>query len=501
MRERYFIGIDGGTEGIRAGVFDARGKPLAWASTAYETHFPAPGRAEQNPADWWAGCGRSVRNALATADVSPADIAGVAVDTTCCSVVLLDDKGEALRPALIWMDVRAATEAEDVAATNDAALKVNGGGTGPVSAEWMVPKALWLKRHEPETFARAAHVCEYQDFINLKLTGRLCASVNNVSVRWHHDIAAGGQPVGLLDKLAIGELADKWPREIVALGEVIAPLSVDASEHLGLPAGLPVAQGGADAFIGMLGLGVIRPGSLAFITGSSHLLLGLSDAPFHGRGIWGTYTGALLPGMHVVEGGQTSTGSAINWFKRNFAADASYACLDGEAAAVAPGADGLTALDHFQGNRTPFTDPHSRGAFGGLSLGHGRGHLFRALLESVAMGSRLILDSFESGGFNAAELVLSGGVTNSPLWLQIHADVIGRPINLTEVADAPALGSAILAAVGSGHYGSITEGVSAMVRRTRTIEPNLAAHRCYDEPFARYQMFYGAQKYWRVAAA
>ncbi|WP_308910538.1 FGGY-family carbohydrate kinase [Pseudokordiimonas caeni] len=501
MAGPYFIGIDGGTEGIRAGIFDARGRPLAFAATPYTTRFPAPAHAEQDPVDWWAGCGQSVRKAMAAAGIPADQVKGLAVDTTNCSVVLLDTEGEPVRPAMIWMDVRASKEADEVAASGDKALRVNSGGRGPVSAEWMIPKALWLKRNEPDAFARAAYVCEYQDYLNLKLTGRLVASVYNVSARWHHDVTNGSQPTSLIDSLGIGELATKWPGEIVRLGEVVAPLSAEAANHLGLKAGLPVSQGGADAGIGMIGLGVIRPGSLAFITGSSHLHLGLSEKPFAGEGIWGTYANALLPGLHLVEGGQASTGSAINWFKRTLAAETSYKTLDEEAAAVPAGANGLTALDHFQGNRTPFTDPHSRGAFAGLSLGHGRGHLFRALLESVAMGSRLILDTFEKGGFTLNDIVLAGGVTNSPLWLQIHADIIGKPIALTEVPDAPALGSAILAAVGSGHYANITEAVSAMVRRSRTIEPNMAVHGDYAEPYARYKALYITQKDFRKAVA
>ncbi len=166
----YVIGVDGGTESIRAFVFDLSGRPIASVATPYKTDFPHPSWAEQDPAAWWAAMGQSVQGAVAKAGVSPGDIVAMSVDTTCCSVVALDAAGTPLRPCMIWMDVRSAKEADEVAATKDPNLRVNGGGSGPVSAEWMIPKSLWMKRHQPDIFARATRIGEYQDYINLRLT-------------------------------------------------------------------------------------------------------------------------------------------------------------------------------------------------------------------------------------------------------------------------------------------------------------------------------------------
>ena len=488
------LGIDGGTESLRAGVFDLHGTPLAFAATAYKTDFPAPGRAEQNPEDWWAAIGPAVREAIRLAGISPARISALAVDTTCCSVVALDKNHAPLRPALIWMDVRSDAEADLVAASGDDALVVNSGGRGPVSAEWMIPKALWLQRNQPEIYADAATICEYQDYINYRLTGRMVASINNVAIRWHYRAGKGGYPVGLLRKLGLDGLEDKWPAEVLPLGATIGGLTPEAAAHLGLPIGTPVAQGGADAFIGMIGLGVVRPGAMALITGSSHLQLGLSDSEFHGDGIWGTYTDALLPGLEVVEGGQTSSGSILNWFRAILGHEVSYEQLDREAAAVPPGCDGLIVQDHFQGNRTPYTDPNSRGAFIGLSLRHGRGHMVRAIMESVAFGTELILENMRGNGYEVEDIVAAGGATRSDLWLHIHADVSGKALKLTKVPDAPSLGSAIIAAAAAGHYSSITEAAQAMVSVERIVEPDMKAHERYRDSFAAYKRAYPALK-------
>ena len=486
MSKKYLLGVDGGTEGLRAGIFDVFGTPLAYASTSYPTQFPAPSWAEQDPNDWWDALGKSVRKAISDSEISVDQIAAMAVDTTCCSVVALDDSGNPVRPALIWMDVRSAEQAEQMVATEDNALLINSNGSGPVSAEWMIPKALWIKQNEPKNFDRAVTICEYQDYINLHLTGRLGASINNVSTRWHCDYSREGVPKSLLEKLDLVELAEKWPQDVFRLGELVGRLTPRAAGHLGLTPDLPVVQGGADAQIGMIGLGVVKPGNLALITGSSHLHLGLSEKPFHGTGIWGTYADALLPGLHTVEGGQTSTGSVINWLKNLFG-ESDYEALNLDASKLPPGSENLIVQEHFQGNRTPHTDPNSRGAFHGLTLKHGREHLFRAAIEGVAFGSELILESMRTNGFFPESIVVSGGATHSELWLQIHSDVSNLPLILTKNPDAPLLGCAILAAVGAEIYEDIPTAVEKMVQFDRVIEPNSQVN-------TEYQPFYEAYK-------
>ena len=429
----YVLGIDGGTEGCRAGLYDSRdGREVAFSSSTYRTSFPRPGWAEQDPADWWRALGEAVRGALRVASdagVPPSAVRAVCCDTTCCTVVSLDAACVPLRPALLWMDMRSEECAAAVArCVGDPALRVNGGGA--VSAEWMLPKALWLKQEQAELWQSTAHVCEYQDWIGWQLTGVLAASTCNAAVRWHW---AGGvtPPVSLLHALKLDDLAAKWPQVALPPGAPLGSgLTSEAAEHLGLPAGTLVVQGGADAFIGMLGLNVLQPGQVALLTGSSHLHLAVAPAPLHGRGVWGSYAGALPSSAaghrHVLEGGQTSTGSVLSWFRRTLAPDCSFAQLDAEAANVPPGCDGLLCQEHWQGNRTPHTDASSRGVWAGLTLAHTRGHLYRSIMEGVAFGTRLTLAAMAERGLTPTQLTVAGGAARSPLWLQIHADVTGR---------------------------------------------------------------------------
>ncbi|SDZ41156.1 ribulokinase [Jannaschia faecimaris] len=489
----YVLGIDGGTEGLRARVFDLSGRSIGDHAAPYSTDFPAPGHAEQDPEAWWAAAGIATRAAIAAAGVNPTDIAALACDTTSCTVVALDDAGKPVRPCLLWMDVRAHREAAEVLATGAPSLRINGGGAGPVSPEWMLPKALWIKRHEPEVWARATRIGEYQDFMTLRLTGRWVASLNNLTMRWHYQTRQGGWPDALLAQLDLKDLRDRWPSEITAPGEVIGPLTPDAAAHLGLPETCSVVQGGADAFIGMIGLGVTQPGDLALITGSSHLHLGIATREVHLSGVWGTYADCVYPGRHVIEGGQTSTGSVIAWYKRNFAPNTSYDDLNAEAAVLPPGAEGLLAVDHFQGNRTPHTDALARGAVTGLTLKHTRAHVYRALIESICLGTRAIVEAFGTA-FEAKRIVVAGGAVNAPFWLQIHADTLGLPLEVTEQPEAPCLGAAILAAVGAGAFPDIDTACAAMVRTARRVEPDMDAHAAYAPIFARYKAAYGALK-------
>ena len=490
----YYLTADGGTESLRVHIYDIAGKCLGSKAVPYETAFAAGAKAEQDPAHWWDALGAATRGAVQESQIDPAQIEAMAYATTCCSVVLLDKNGKALRPALIWMDVRAHSEADAVLATNDPALRINGDGHGPVSAEWMLPKALWLKRHEQENFAAAHTVCEYQDYLTLHLTGERVASLNNATMRWHYSSRAGGWPQGILEALDITELIDKWPSKVVAPGQVVGTLTAAAAQHLGLTQQVKVVQGGADALIGMIGLGVAQPGQLAMITGSSHLQFGVTEKPVYAPGVWGSYPDAVYPDRWIVEGGQTSTGSIINWFRRITGDTLDLEEINHKAAQLEPGANGLLVQDHFQGNRTPYTDSLSRGAIVGLTLAHEPQHLFRAIMEGICFGTRAILEAFSKMGYRSTEITVGGGATASPLWLQIHADTSGLPIRVPESTDVPSIGSAVLAAHGAGRFATIDEGIAAMVRPGRSIEPRPREMAIYDEIFQRHRALYPALK-------
>lgn len=490
----YFLAADGGTESLRARIYDLNGNCVASHAEPYETVFSPGARAEQNPDDWWTGLCRATRACLEQADLAGDQIEAIAYATTCCTVVALDKDNRPLRNALMWMDVRSSQEADLVLETGDARLKLNSDGHGPVSAEWMIPKALWIFRNEPDIYKNAHTICEYQDYLTLRLTGERCASLNNVGLRWHYANRDGGWASDLVAALGMADLVEKWPSRVAAPGEVVGQLTADAAEALGLTAKTKLVQGGADALIGMIGLGVSKPGQLCLITGSSHLQFGVTEQPFHANGMWGAYADIVYPDLYIIEGGQTSTGSIINWLRRFVGGSLDFDEMNAKASALAPGSDGLIVQDHFQGNRTPYTDALSRGAITGLTLAHEPHHVFRAIMEGIAMGTRAILDAFTEGGYQGTEMIAGGGATNSDLFMQIHADTAGIPVRIPASTDGPSLGSAILAAHGAGHFKTIADGIEAMVKPGRLIEPNAQAMADYEAVYQRYLALYPALK-------
>jgi FGGY-family pentulose kinase len=500
---RCVIGIDAGTESFRAGVFDASGKCLGFGVSPNRTVYRHPGWAEQSPRDWDTALVESIRKALAASRVDGKDIRGIGVDGTSCTVAFLDSRGEPLRDALIWMDIRAVKEAAEAAATGDPALRYVGGGA--VSPEWFPCKAAWVRRNEPEVLARSATVFELTDWLALKLTGERTVNIDTVTIRWFYNVNEGGFPRSLYRSLGIEDVLERVPSRVVRIGETVGGLTRQMAELTGLAAGTPVASGGADAFVGMIGINALKPGTLALITGSSTLVLGISEKEIHARGLFGSYPDAVLPGLQVIEGGQVSTGSVVHWFTSGFvgadlAAEATakgcsvYDVLNARASPLPPGSEGLIVLEHWQGNRTPWTDPLSRGVIRGLTLGHTPAHVYRAILEGVAYGTEVIVRRMEQEGVRIDGLIACGGATQSPLWMQIHADVCGKRIAIPEEQQAVTLGSAIAGSVAGGVYQDLNSAADAMVRVQRVVEPDARAHERYREYVGQYEETYESLK-------
>ncbi len=484
----YFMGIDGGTESVRVGVFDQEGTPIGFASRSYALRHPHPGWAEQDPNEWWSALVVAVKEVMSENDIAPEAIAGISLDATTCTVVAVDAQNQVLRPAILWMDVRSAPQARRIAETGDAALKYN--GFAKVSAEWMPCKALWLKENEPEVYAAAEHICEYVDWLTYRLTSEWTASVNIASLRWYYDRANGGFPVSLYQAIGLEDLLNKFPQKILDMGTVVGGLTHQVAEELGLLPGIPVAEGGGDAMVGTVGMDVLEPGKIALITGSSHAIFGESAEAIYGAGFFGSFTDAVLRGLYVVEGGQVSTGSIIKWFRDNFCGGlveeaqrrgiGLYDLLNERAENISVGSDGLIVVDHWQGNRSPYTDSEARGMIWGLTLKHDTSHVYRAMIEGICYGTELIFQTLRKYGFQPQQIVVSGGPLKSKLWMQIHADVSNLPITYTRVPDAAVLGSAILASVAAGVYANIQEAARHMVHASYRIEPDQGRHQEYQ---------------------
>lgn len=500
----YLLGIDFGTESCRVAIFDLTGRPITFAATPYKTTHPRPGWAEQDPHDWWTALQASCHKALANSGVPASEIAGISYDATTMTVVAMDSKGEELRPAIMWMDVRATEYSKRAELSDSWARLVNGGGTAPATAEWYPFKAAWMRDNEPNTYKQTYRLIDAPDWVTYKLTGEWTVNINSAAERMYYNRDRGGWPVDFYETIGCGDVFEKLPERVVDLGEQVGELSVIAAQLLGLRPGIPVAQGPADAWAGQIGLGVVTPGKMALITGSSHVLTGQSPKQINGEGFFGGFTDSVVRGQYTVEGGQVSTGSVLKWFKDNFARDIvkaaedtglnAYDLLNQKAKDIPIGSDGLIVNEYFQGNRTPYTDSKARGIIWGLTLAHTPAHLYHAIQEGVAFGTAHNLRAMQAQGFEIKEMVAAGGATNSRDWIQMHADVSGVPISLTEVGDAVALGSAMLAAVGAGLYPDLSTAAKNMVHEIDRLEPNQARHDEYQFYLEQYMAGYPAMQ-------
>jgi len=358
----------------------------------------------------------------------------------------------------------------------------------------MLPKALWLRRHQPDRYARARLLVELHDWILYQITGRWVLAAATASAEWGYDPQARSWPADLLGEVGLADLPQRWPETVLAPGEAAGAVSPAGAVATGLPTGLPVFQGLMDSFAAALACDVFQPGRAAVSLGSSSSYMALTPEPVSDPRLLGPIRDALGPGTYLMQGGQTCAASLVRWFCAELGGGLDAAALDKAAAPVRPGSDGIIALDTWQGSRTPFRDPHRRGAFTGLGLGHGRAHLYRAILESVAYGGRQVTEALGGAlGTGAGhrsglgELVLTGGGSRSALWLQIHADVIGRPLLRLAQPQPAALGAAICAAAGAGAFPGLRSAAAAMSRVVPGAEPDPGNRVAYEVAYRAYQ--------------
>ncbi|HEX7736717.1 MAG TPA: FGGY-family carbohydrate kinase [Ktedonobacteraceae bacterium] len=498
MGKNLVLGIDAGTSSLRAGLFDLRGQPLGFADQGYQTFYPRPGCAEQRPGDWWQALVLAVRACLAASRVVPEDVIGLAIDAPC-DILLVNQDGTPLTQSLMWMDLRATTQARLLTETRDPVLRYCG---EDVPAEWPVPKALWLKQHEPALWEQATYLVEQMGWLTWKLTNEWVVPLNSAAAKWHYRASASadtpaGWPVSLLHSAGLADLVAKLPTRVVAMGAKAGGLSAEAARELGLRAGIAVSMSGIDAHAGMVGMNVLAPGTLALITGTSTCQLAQSAGPVLDPGLWGPFESAVVSGEWTLEAGQASTGGTVRWLLDTLggslpAGEERYSAADAAAESVGAGAGGLTVLDFWQGSRTPVKDPSARGTIWGLTPAHTPGHLLRAVYEGTAYGNRHILEKLGQLGVPTDQIIACGGGTRSALWLRIIADVAGVPISLTTVPDAVSLGSAMCAAVGAGAFADLRAAGQAMVHLGTTVEPDHATRAVYDEGYARYKATYAA---------
>lgn len=470
MTTGTLLGIDIGTTGVRAAVFADDGTLLADASVACPHDAPQPGWAEAHPEGWW----RAIVRALGEVSlkVRLAEVGAVAVTGQAPTVVLVDDEGAMVRPAILWLDTRADAEAKAL-------------GT---QAYYLGPKLAWLARHEPESLARTRWLLQSHAFIAQRLTGEAA-----------FDRSTAALCLPLFDLHALDWVQNAFTASGIERSqlppvrrshEVLGGVTAAAAKVTGLRAGVPVVVGGGDFAAATLGAGVLAEGEACLMLGTAgNLLVPRRTAGTDARLINSHHVGA----ESWLSLGGTLSGGAQEWLRHALARGTTSAddtairgalptfdVLDGEAARVPAGSDGLLFLPYLQGERTPIWDVAARGSYVGLGLQHGRGHLWRSLLEGIALGFMDCQAVLEEGGVVLREVVAANGGGKSALFRQILCDALGVPLAYTPKGGGTVAGAAILAGVGAGILGSVEDARGwrgEMIRH----EPDRAAHARYRE--------------------
>ena len=460
---------------------------LATATRGYELSTPRPGWAEQDPDDWR----RATESALAEVSAGR-EIAGIGLSGQMHGLVVLDEAGEVIRPAILWNDQRTASECAEIEVRIglDRLIGMTGNRALP---GFTAPKLLWLRRHEPEAYARIARVMLPKDYVRLGLTGAWAIDASDASGTLLLDVARRDWSAEVVDAL---ELPREWLPPVLESPEVSGRVTNGRSDALA--SGIPVAAGAGDQPAAAVGVGATRPGTMSVVLGTSGVVLAPLPAYAHDAEARVHAFCHARPGTWQAMGVMLSAAGSLQWLHDTIAKDVPFDALVAEAETWPPGAEGLLFLPYLAGERTPHADPDARGAFVGLELRHDRGALVRAVLEGVAFGLADSLDLLGSLGVDAATARVSGGGARSRLWLRIVASVLGIPLELTESEEGSALGAALLGGVAGGVFADVDDAVDRCVRVTSTVEPDPAWHEAYRSAHERYRALYPALSAARV---
>ncbi len=499
--EQVFLGIDIGTSGTKTLAIRADGAVLGKASAEYPCSAPKPLWSEQNPDDWYRAVVRTVREAVAASGVGPSAVRGIGLSGQMHGSVFLDEAQKVIRPAILWNDQRTAEECADIENAVGGREKLIGLVANPAMTGFTAPKILWLRKNEPEAFARVRKVLLPKDEIRRRLTGEFATEASDASGTLLLDVAARAWSKPLLDALGLDEAL--LPR-VFESEDVTGRLTPQAAEELGLTTDCLVVGGAGDCAAGAVGNGIVRTGLLSTSIGTSGVMFVHSDrVKIDPKGRVHTFCHAVR-GMWHMMGVSLCSGGSLQWFRGALCGELKeaaekagceiYDLLTAEAAKTPVGAEGLFFLPYLSGERTPHADPNARGAFVGLHLNHTRGHLVRALMEGVTYSLRDSLEIFRELGVPVEEIRASGGGSKSPFWRQMQADVFDRCVTTINTDEGPAYGVALLAAVGCGAYRGIAEACAQAVSVVSRVEPDESAAAVYNRDYPLWRGLYPALK-------
>jgi xylulokinase len=487
----YFLGIDTSTTSSKALIIDEQGQVIAVASSPHTLQIPKPLWSEQNPNEWWEAVAASIRSVLEKAGIGGEGIAAVGLTGQMHGLVLLDEAGNVLRPAILWNDQRTQSQCDEIHRIIGKEKFIHITGNVALTG-FTAPKILWVHENEPDVFAKAKHVLLPKDYIRYRLTGAYAMDKADGAGTVLFDLKSRDWSEEVLAAL---DIPCEWMPKTFEGPEFTGSVTAEAAALTGLKAGTPVAAGGGDQAAQAVGVGAVEPGIVGLTVGTSGVVFATTpSALIEPEGRLHAFCHAV-PNMWHFMGVMLSAAGSLQWYRDTLAPNMSFDELLREAEVVPPGSEGLQFLPYLSGERTPYPDPLARGAFIGLTLRHGRAHMTRAVLEGVAFGLKDSFTLIQNAGLGAITQVrASGGGTKGALWRQIMASVLNAELVTVNTTEGAAYGAALLAGVGTGMWTDVPSACKASVKITGTTLPDTAQVDVYQNAYSLYQELYPALK-------
>lgn len=486
----YFLGIDSSTTATKALLMDENGNVVGVAASEYTYETPKPLWSEQHPDLWWEGTVKSIRNLFAKSGITADQISGIGLTGQMHGLVLLDEHGQVLRSSILWNDQRTAEQCDTIRTRIGKSRLIEITGNDALTG-FTAPKILWVQEHEPDLYSNVRHILLPKDYVRFKLTGVLAMDRAGGAGTLLLDIRRRDWANEVLDAL---DIPITWMPPTHEGTQITGKVSNEAASETGLRAGTPVVGGGGDQAAGAVGMGAVREGVVSLSLGTSGVVFATTNQPaVEPEGRLHAFCHSVPERWHLM-GVMLSAAGSLRWYRDVLAPGLDFSDLLDPAAEIPAGSEGLLFLPYLTGERTPHPDPFARGSFVGLTVRHDKPHLTRAVLEGVGFGLR---DSFElmkeAGLAEIAQVRISGGGAQSPLWRQILADTFNSELVTVNTTEGAAYGAALLAGVGAKVWSTVDDACDSVIELTGTTLPseNVGA---YDKMYRYYRDLYPALK-------
>ncbi|MBN1122926.1 MAG: xylulokinase [Anaerolineae bacterium] len=486
--KKLLLGLDVSTTGAKALLIDSEGGLVSSATNPLKLSTPRPLWSEQNPADWWEGMAKSIRSALEKAGASGEDVAAIGLTGQMHGLVLMDEAGEVLRPAILWNDQRTGDQCDTIRERLGKERLIQITGNDALTG-FTAPKVLWVQENEPDVYAKARHILLPKDYIRFKLTGEYAMDRAGGAGTILFDLKTRTWSPEVLEALGI---PSEWLPPTFEGPEITGVVTAEAAKATGLTEGTPVVGGGGDQAAQAVGVGAVESGIIALTLGTSGVVFATTEAPLiQPEGRLHAFCHSV-PGRWHFMGVMLSAAGSLQWYRDTLAPEVDFDDLVGAAESIPPGSNGLLFLPYLTGERTPYPDPLARGAWVGLTVRHTQAHMTRSVLEGVSFGIR---DSFtlikEAGLGEIKQVRISGGGAKSPLWRQIMADVLGVELVTVNTTEGAAYGAALLAGVGASLFDDVISACEATIKITGRTSPGGNVD-VYNQYYPHYRALYPA---------